>query len=98
MKSEFTVEAVEDFQHLTSEQMAAVREKVEEIEENPTGHEDAKLIRIAGRQLYRVRVREERGAEIDHRLVYDVVDGRIIIYSVFDRDRGYDEELEERIR
>lgn len=98
MKSEFTSQALDDLKKLNTAQLEAVKAKVDEIEDNPTSHEDIKLIRVKGRELYRVRVRTERGAEIDHRIVYDIVEGKIIIYSVIDRDSGYDKnKLADRI-
>jgi len=98
MNSEFTSQAMDDVKELNSAQLKAVKSKVDELEEDPTEHEDVKLIRVKGRELYRIKVRTERGAEIDHRIVYDIVDGKIIIYSVIDRDSGYDKnELADRI-
>lgn len=98
MRAEFTSEARKDLESFGEEQLRAIRQRVEELEDDPTGHDSSKIIQVAGRSLYRARVREERGGEIDHRIIYDVRDGRIVIYSVIERDSGYDEEeLEKRL-
>lgn len=98
MKSEFTAQALKDLEALSEEQLKAIRSKVEDLEDNPTGDEKVKLIRISGVPVYRAKVKESRGGEVDNRIIYDVRDGKIMIYSVIHRDEGYDEEkLEDRL-
>jgi len=93
MQLEFTDEAQRDLEALNQPQLEAVKQKLAELREQPTSHDDAKLIRVHGRDLYRLAIKEERGGEIDHRAIYDIVDNTIRIYSIFPRDRGYDTDL-----
>jgi len=85
----FTTQAKEDLDELTLEQVTAIKEQLEALQRNPTSHEHAKLIRIQGRQLYRLKVKEGRSGRIDHRVIYDINDETIRIYSIFHRDHGY---------
>jgi len=97
MKSEFTSQARKDLEKFNEKQLNAIKNKVEEIEEDPTG-ETSKLIRVAGREIYRVKIKQDRSGEIDHRIIYDIRDSKIVIYSVIDRDEGYNkEELDNRL-
>lgn len=97
MNIDFVDGAIEDLEELNERQLKAIKSKIEELEEDPTGHEDAKLIQIKGRDIYRLEIKEERDGELDHRAIYDVEDGEIRIYSVFYREPGYpDEEIAER--
>ena len=99
MNSEFTEEARKDLFALNKRQQTAIKRKVKEIEKDPTGHEESKIIRIGSRSIYRVKVKEERDAEIDHRIIYDLRDDKIIIYSIINRNQGYDkEDLKDKIR
>jgi len=97
MKSEFTSQARKDLEKFNEKQLNAIKNKVEEIEEDPTG-ETSKLIRVAGREIYRVKIKQDRSGEIDHRIIYDIRDSKIVIYSVIDREEGYNkEELDNRL-
>ena len=97
MKVEFVDGAIEDLEELDDRQLKAVKSKIDELRENPTGHEDVKLIRIRGRDIYRLEIKEERSGEIDHRAIYDIDDREIRVYSVIYRDSGYqDKEIAER--
>lgn len=91
MKLEFVEGAEEDLEQLSDRQLREIKRKVSELREDPTGHSDSKLIEIAGRKIYRLKVRQSRGGEIDHRVIYDVKDGGVRVYGVFHRDRGYDD-------
>lgn len=84
--------AIEEISRLSEEVTDRVKEKIEELKNDPTGHEDCKLIRIAGREVYRLEIRDSRDAKLDHRAVYDYENGKIRIYSVIDRDESYDED------
>lgn len=97
MKVEFVNGAKKDLEDLEKEQLKTVRSKIQELKDDPTGHEDSKLIRIKGRDIYRLEIKEERDGEIDHRAIYDIEDEEIRIYSIIYREPGYpDEEIAER--
>jgi len=90
--------AIEDVQQFPEKVRKEVRSKIDQLKDNPTGHEDSKIIRVGKRQIYRLEIREERGGEVDHRAVYDIEDGKIRIFMVIDRDEGYDkDEIQERL-
>lgn len=89
--------AIEDISEFPEEVRDKIRERIDELKDDPTGHEGSKLIRVAGREVYRLEIRDSRGAKLDHRAVYDYENGKIRVYSVIDRDEGYEnEKLEER--
>lgn len=91
MEAVYSPEARETLQSLPEKVKDSIREGVEELKSNPTGHENSKIIKIAGREVYRLKVKEERSGKIDHRVVYDIEKGKIRIYSIFHRDEGYSE-------
>mgnify|MGYP005865801383 CR=1 FL=1 len=97
MNIDFVDGAIEDLKKLNKRQLEIIKDKVEELEDDPTGHEDSKLIRIKGRDICRLEIKEERKGEIDHRVIYDIEVDEIRIYSVIYREPGYpDEEIAER--
>lgn len=99
MKVEFTKESIKDLKNLNQKQQKLIKSKIDELKKSPTAHKDSKLIQIRNRQIYRIKIREERNGEIDHRAIYNIKNGRIIIYSIFHRDTGYiDEEIAERLQ
>lgn len=92
MKIEFVEKARKDLQELTETQQRKIKDKIQELEKQPTGHEDSKIIQIKGQQLYRLKIKEERNGEIDHRAIYRIENGQITIYSIINRDTGYQKE------
>lgn len=85
----FTRQAKQDLDDLSPAQVEAIKQQLEALRAHPTSHEDTKLIRLKDRRLYRLKITEERGGAIDHRVIYDITDGTIRIYSIFHRDHGY---------
>jgi len=99
VKLVYSPEAKKEIKDFSPEVRDRVRSKFKEIKANPTGHEDVKLIQVKGSQIYRLKIKDSRGSEIDHRAVFDISKDKIRIYSVFKRDKGYQkEELEDKIR
>lgn len=71
-----------------------VREKLKtalrDLEEDPTGDERTEVIEVRERSVFRFRMREGgRGGKIDHRAIFDIRGGKVVVYAIFDRDRGY---------
>lgn len=98
MNIEFVNGAEKDLEDLNNHQLITIKSKIRELEDDPTGHEDSKLIRVKGRDSYRLEIKEERRGEIDHRAIYDIESGEIRIYSVIYREPGYpDEKIAERL-
>jgi len=89
MEIVYSPEAREDLELLPESLRDKIRSKISELEHSPTDHEDAKLIRIGGREVYRLKVRKERGGKLDHRVIYDIEDGEIRVFSILHRDEGY---------
>lgn len=86
---EFTEQANKDLDELTTSQIREIRNQLEELRAEPTSHDDVSLIQIQDRSMYRMTVRNRRGGELDHRIIFDIEEGMIRIYSVFHRDRWY---------
>lgn len=97
MKIEFVDEAKNDLKDLTDKQLKIIKNKIQDLKNNPIGHEDSKLIQIQGRSIYRLEIKNKRGGEIDHRAIYDIESNKIRIYSIIYRESGYpDERIAER--
>lgn len=97
MNTEFVEGAEKDLANLNKQQLKTIKQKIKELEDEPTTHEDVKIIQIKGREVYRLEIKEERNGEIDHRAIYDRENGKIRIYSIIHRDPGYkDREIAER--
>jgi len=65
-----------------------IREKIDELRQKGTGHEDVKLIRVEGRPVFRIEI-GERNQTVDHRAVFDIVNAEILVLAVIHRDEGY---------
>lgn len=89
MKLVYSPNARDILKKLSNPKEEKIKNKIQELKENPTGHGDSKIIQIRGRQLYRLEIKEERKGEIDHRAIYDIENGKIRIYSIIYRDDGY---------
>ena len=89
-------EVVQDLSGLNREQKKYVRERLEELEENPTGHEDSGLIRVRGRQVFKFVMKDGDRDELDFRAVYDIDGDSVRVHAVFHRDSGYDKEKLDR--
>jgi mRNA-degrading endonuclease RelE of RelBE toxin-antitoxin system len=92
MNIDFVKGAEKELKELEKEQLNFIKEKIEELKDDPTDHEDTKLIQIKGRDIYRLEIKEERMGKIDHRAIYDIENDKIRIYSIFYREPGYPEE------
>lgn len=90
--------AIEDIRDFPEDVREEVKHKIEELRSSPTSHEDLKLIRIGGREVYRLEIKDSRSAKLDHRVVFDYEEDAVRIYSVIDRDEGYDgEKISDRL-
>lgn len=80
--------AEEDLSQFDDEVETTIRDKVDELEDEGTSHDDTKLIRVDERPVFRLEV-GERNEKIDHRAVFDIINGEIKILAVIHRDEGY---------
>ena len=91
-------EAEEDLKQFDRQSQQYIKDRLEELKKQPTGHEDSDTIRVKGRQLFKYVMKEndKRGGN-DYRAVYDIIDRQVRIIAVFHRDKGYSsEELSKR--
>lgn len=99
MEVVYSPRAKEEIQSLPDKVKDRIREKIEELKDDPLRHEDSKIIHVQGRNVYRLKIKEKRGGKVDHRAIYDVENGRIRIYSIIHRDEGYDkDEISDRLK
>ncbi|MDY6769137.1 MAG: type II toxin-antitoxin system RelE/ParE family toxin [Candidatus Nanohaloarchaea archaeon] len=82
--------AADDLDRFDSAVAEQLKNRLRELENRPTDHHDSDLIQVRGRWLFRYRMKEEQGGDIDHRAIYDVHNGTVLVYAVFHRDRGYE--------
>lgn len=92
MKVTLEPEAVSDLDDLTDRQKKFVRDCLQELEDNPIGHDDSGLIRVRGRQVFKFVMKDSASEKLDFRAVYDIDGEQVIVYAVFHRDLGYDKE------
>ena len=88
MKVDYLDRAEEDLSHFDEEVEEIIRDKIEELEDEGTGHQDTKLIRVDERPVFRLEI-GERNEKVDHRAVFDIIKGEIKILAVIHRDEGY---------
>lgn len=82
---------VEDFRDLNKEVQRKIVEKVEKLEEEGTNIEEVgkasrKDMNI---EVWRLKVKEE---DIDHRVIFDIVDDKILLIAAGHRDDIYETE------
>ncbi len=90
MDVELHPKAAEELDGFESAVVEGLKERLNELEDNPAGHDDADPIRVGGRWVFRYRMKEERGGSIDHRAIYDIEDRTVFVYTIFYRDKGYE--------
>jgi mRNA-degrading endonuclease RelE of RelBE toxin-antitoxin system len=93
MRVDFDPKAREELENLKKEHRAFVLTRIEELQENPTSHENSGLIRVGGRQVFKYVMKEGSKGGKDYRAVYDVEGQSVKIFAVFHRDEGYDKQL-----
>lgn len=90
MKVRINPKAINDLADLSRQQRNKIFDRVEELEESPTSHEDVELVDKRKYSIFRLKITE---GQLNHRALFDVVDGEIKVYGFIVRDlEGYDEE------
>ena len=86
--------AVKDLENLEKDIKSWILDKIGDLEDEPTKHDKAKIIRVGKSQVYRYKMKKERG-DLDYRAIYDInqEENQIEIKAVFHRDQGYEKEL-----
>ena len=85
-------EAENDLKQFDVEHRKFILEKLRELEEKPTGHENSDTIRIKGRQVFKYVMKQGSRGGKDYRAVYDIRDNKIKVIAIFHRDKGYRKE------
>jgi len=81
---EFYPKARSDLQELQEEAREKVFELLDKLEEEGLCiREVDRWEDNRGRMVFRIKVKEDRGGDVDHRVFFDIKDGRAIIYGVF---------------
>ncbi|MFB6159456.1 MAG: type II toxin-antitoxin system RelE/ParE family toxin [Candidatus Nanohalobium sp.] len=90
MEIELHKQAERELQEFSQEIRQELKSRLKELEDSPAGHENSDRIEVRGRPVFRYVTKENsRGGEIDHRAIYDIKDGKVMVYTVFHRDKGY---------
>ena len=90
LRVELHVEAEKELHNFSEEVKQELKSRLAELEDNPTGHRNSGQIQVNGGPIFKYVMKEGgRGGKIDHRAVYDIQDGKIIVYTIFHRDKGY---------
>ena len=86
--------AVEDLKRMEKEVQKQIRDAIEGLKQDPLG-DNCSLFRKQGLDLFRLKLKE---GELDHRVFYDLVDDKIVVYAVEHRDDAYTPESIEKIK
>jgi mRNA-degrading endonuclease RelE of RelBE toxin-antitoxin system len=90
LEIELHTQAKEELENFSPSVKEKIKAELRELEEKPTGHENSGTVEIKQRTVFRYVIKEgNRGGKIDHRAVYDIQNGKVIVYTVFHRDKGY---------
>jgi mRNA-degrading endonuclease RelE of RelBE toxin-antitoxin system len=85
-------EAKEDLTRFEEEHQKYILNRLEELKDKATGHEDSNLIKVQGRSVFKYVMKEGGRGGRDFRAVYDIRNGEIRLVAIFHRDEGYDKE------
>lgn len=82
-------EARQDLEDLDEEIRDRILNEIEKLENKATP-EDATFIEIGKMELFRLKLQEEdRNSKFNHRVFYQIEDGKVYIRGVFNRKKGY---------
>jgi mRNA-degrading endonuclease RelE of RelBE toxin-antitoxin system len=76
MRVDFDPKAREELENLKKEHRAFVLTRIEELQENPTSHENSGLIRVGGRQVFKYVMKEGSKGVKDYSLIFCLSSGR----------------------
>ncbi|MDY6771162.1 MAG: hypothetical protein SV186_04360 [Candidatus Nanohaloarchaea archaeon] len=84
--------AVDQFEDLPPQAREAVMRAIEALNERGLAASDGVKLIVHDElgELFRLKVREERGGRVDHRVFFDIVDGELRILGVYHRDEAYE--------
>lgn len=90
MNLSFEDEVDKDFSKIDEEIEKRILRNIFDLEENPLP-DNSYVIRLPdGTEVQCLKLQEEdRNSELNHRVTYDIKDGKIRVYGVFERRPGY---------
>ncbi len=89
MELDFDPEAADELREIKKEHREYITARLRELKEKPLEHQDSDNIQIRGRTVFRYTMKEGKKGGKDYRAVYDIVNQKVKILSIFHRDKGY---------
>ena len=86
--------AVEDLKQLNEKVQRQIRDKIEDLRDNPLG-ENTSLLNKQGLRIYRLKLKDE---DLDHRVFFDLNKDTVVILGVLHRDNAYTPESIKKIK
>lgn len=92
MKIKWTPQALTELKELEQNLRKEIKGCVEDLKDDPLPDNSTVIPLNNGKEMQRLKLQEEdRNSELNHRIFYNIKDGGIKIYGVFDREAGYAE-------
>lgn len=95
MKLEIREGAVQDLKQFDESVQKRVRGEIERLEDNPL-KENTSLVSKQGLRIFRLKLKDDD--ELDHRVFFDLDNGKVVVLGVEHRDNAYTQESIERIK
>lgn len=89
MKIELHEKAEEDINRFSDSIKNKIKSKLKQLEQEKAKHENSKIINVNQKQVFSHKIKNKT---LDHRATYDIKQEKIIIYTIFHRDKGYKKE------
>jgi mRNA-degrading endonuclease RelE of RelBE toxin-antitoxin system len=94
MKLELVEGAVEDLKQFDKEVQKLVRDRIEELRNNPL-NENTSLLSKQGLEIFRLKLKTDR---LDHRVFFDLDEGKVVVLGIEHRDQAYTPESIRKIK
>lgn len=96
--SRFHRKAREDLAGFSSKIQTELWDAIGELEDKGLSHDYVDFwTDNRGKRIFRLKVKRERGADLDHRIFFDIENSHAKIYGIFHRDEAYDVDVEEEV-
>lgn len=94
MKLDIREGAVEDLKQMEDHVQKPIRDKIEELKQDPLG-ENTSLLSKQGLEIFRLKLKTE---ELDHRVFFELDGDKVAVLGVEHRDDAYTSESIEKIK
>lgn len=94
MKLDIQEGAVEDLKQFDKEVQKRVRDRIEELRNNPL-NENTSLLSKQGLEIFRLKLKTDR---LDHRVFFDLDEGKVVVLGIEHRDQAYTPESIRKIK